>query len=77
MSIVNFGSVIPAYEQTRIFDRFYRADASRNRSIPGTGLGLAIVRSIARVHDGTVTADRRPGGGTVFRVTLPSLMILS
>jgi signal transduction histidine kinase len=57
----------------RVFDRFYRTDASRNRAVPGTGLGLAIVRSIARVHDGTVEALRRPEGGTTFRVTLPLL----
>ncbi len=57
----------------RVFDRFFRADASRNRAIPGTGLGLAIVRSIARVHDGHVAAHRPPGGGSAFTVTLPTL----
>jgi signal transduction histidine kinase len=57
----------------RVFDRFFRADASRNRSIPGTGLGLAIVRSIARIHDGRVEARRRPEGGTAFVVTFPTL----
>ena len=57
----------------RIFDRFFRADASRNRAIAGTGLGLAIVRSIARIHDGHVAARRRPGGGTAFVVTFPTL----
>jgi len=57
----------------RVFDRFYRADASRNRTIPGTGLGLAIVRSIARVHDGRVEVRRRTSGGTAFAVTLPTL----
>jgi two-component system OmpR family sensor kinase len=55
----------------RVFDRFYRTDKSRTRAVEGTGLGLAIVRSIARVHGGTVGASRRPGGGTLFRVTLP------
>lgn len=57
----------------RVFDRFYRADASRNRAIPGTGLGLAIVRSIARVHDGRVVAYRPEGGGSAFAVSLPTL----
>jgi signal transduction histidine kinase len=61
----------------RVFDRFYRADASRNRAVPGTGLGLAIVRSIARVHDGSVSAARRSAGGSIFRVTLPTLTSLS
>ncbi len=61
----------------RVFDRFYRADASRNRAIPGTGLGLAIVRSIVRVHDGRVSASRPQGGGTAFTVTLPTLTAAS
>ncbi|MBV9647889.1 MAG: HAMP domain-containing histidine kinase [Candidatus Eremiobacteraeota bacterium] len=57
----------------RIFDRFYRTDRSRSRAVEGTGLGLAIVRSIARVHEGTVQATRRAGGGTAFQVTLPRI----
>lgn len=57
----------------RVFDRFFRADASRNRAIPGTGLGLAIVRSIARIHDGRVEVRRRPEGGSAFVVTFPTL----
>jgi two-component system OmpR family sensor kinase len=57
----------------RLFDRFFRGDASHSRTIEGTGLGLAIVRSIARVHDGTVSATPRPEGGSVFTVTLPLL----
>ncbi len=61
----------------RVFDRFFRADASRNRAISGTGLGLAIVRSIVRVHDGRVSVQRRSGGGSVFIVALPTLTPLS
>jgi signal transduction histidine kinase len=61
----------------RVFDRFYRADKSRNRGIEGTGLGLAIVRSIARIHEGTVDAKRRPEGGSAFRVVLPTFTPLS
>jgi two-component system sensor histidine kinase ArlS len=57
----------------RVFDRVYRTDKSRNRSVPGTGLGLAIVRSIARVHDGSVEAAPNAEGGTVFRVIFPTL----
>jgi signal transduction histidine kinase len=59
----------------RLFDRFFRADASHSRSIEGTGLGLAIVRSIARVHGGTVKAAGRPEGGTAFTVELPLLAV--
>ncbi|MDQ2872654.1 MAG: HAMP domain-containing histidine kinase, partial [Candidatus Eremiobacteraeota bacterium] len=67
------GRGIAAEELPFVFDRFYRADKSRNRDVPGTGLGLAIVRSIARVHDGRVEAERAPGPGTgtVFRAHFP------
>ncbi|MBC5803532.1 MAG: HAMP domain-containing histidine kinase [Candidatus Eremiobacteraeota bacterium] len=73
IAVADTGSGIDEQSLGRIFDRFYRTDASRNRAIPGTGLGLEIVRSIARVHGGTVTAARRPGGGSEFRVSLPML----
>ncbi len=56
----------------RLFDRFFRSDASHSRVIEGTGLGLAIVRSIARIHGGQVSAAPRPGGGSVFHVVLPA-----
>jgi two-component system, OmpR family, sensor histidine kinase MprB len=52
-----------------IFDRFYRALASR--SAPGSGLGLAVVREIIVWHGGTVAAESAPGGGTVMRLSLP------
>lgn len=56
----------------RVFERFFRADASRGRSGGGgAGLGLAIVAATVAAHRGTVTAEPREGGGTVFRVQLP------
>ncbi|MDQ6931183.1 MAG: HAMP domain-containing histidine kinase [Candidatus Eremiobacteraeota bacterium] len=67
------GTGIDADEIPFIFERFYRTDKSRDRSVPGTGLGLAIVRSIARVHNGAVAAERLPAGGTCFRVTFPRI----
>lgn len=57
----------------RIFERFYRADRSRSRSVPGTGLGLAIVQSIARVHGGNVDVARTSAGGSLFSVRMPLL----
>ncbi len=54
----------------RIFDRFYRADASR-ADTDGTGLGLSIVRAVAVAHAGSVTAENREEGGARFRVRLP------
>lgn len=77
VSVLDTGPGIDDEALARVFDRFYRADMSRNRAVPGTGLGLAIVRSIARVHDGTVSAARRSGGGSVFRVSLPTFTALS
>ena len=58
-------------DAARVFERFFRADASRSRRHGGTGLGLSIVGSITRAHGGTVTAGAASGGGTVFTVRLP------
>lgn len=55
----------------RVFERFFRADASRSRRFGGAGLGLSIVASITKAHGGTVTAAPAPGGGTMFTVRLP------
>ena len=54
-----------------IFDRFFRADASRDRS--GTGLGLSIVQQIVAAHHGTIAVTSQPGKGTCFTITLPFL----
>jgi two-component system OmpR family sensor kinase len=55
----------------RVFERFYRTDASRARSSGGSGLGLSIVAAVVAAHGGTVSADRSPLGGARFRVRLP------
>ena len=55
----------------RLFERFYRVDASRSRKVGGTGLGLAIVKHIAQAHDGWVTVDSTLGQGSVFTLHLP------
>jgi len=58
-------------DATRVFERFYRADASRSRESGGVGLGLSIVAAVAEAHGGTASASSEPGVGTTFRVTLP------
>lgn len=70
VSVRNSGDTIPAEHLGRIFDRFYRVDASRARSSGGTGLGLAIVRSIMEAHQGRVFAksDAAAGATTFFLV---------
>jgi PAS domain S-box-containing protein len=54
----------------RIFDKFYRADAS-NTAAPGLGLGMALAKSIIEAHGGTIQAASRPGEGTAISFTLP------
>ncbi len=71
IDVADTGIGIESETAERLFDRFFRSDSSHSRVIEGTGLGLAIVRSIARIHGGTVRAAPRPGGGSVFHVTLP------
>jgi two-component system heavy metal sensor histidine kinase CusS len=63
LAVENFGEPIPAEHLGRIFDRFYRVDASRARLSGGTGLGLAIVRSIMEAHGGEVAAASDVAGG--------------
>ena len=59
-------------DAAHIFDRFYRADTSRNRaSGGGSGLGLSITKSIVEQHDGTVTVQTAPGEGSTFTISLP------
>ncbi|MFE8699750.1 sensor histidine kinase [Cytobacillus sp. FJAT-54145] len=55
----------------RIFDRFYRGDISRTRSVEGTGLGLSIVATIVKLHDGHISVRSKEKEGTTFVVQLP------
>ena len=71
VEVVDHGPGMSADEAARSFERFYRADASRNRAEGGTGLGLAIVSALVTGHGGTVTVDTAPGAGATFRVELP------
>ena len=68
------GPGIPDTDLARVFERFYRVEHSRARNPGGTGLGLAIVKHLIGLHDGTVEAAHRPGGGSVFTIVLPKRM---
>jgi signal transduction histidine kinase len=68
--ISNRGETIPPEERGRVFERFYRANKSRNRSIDGAGLGLSLAREIARAHGGTLELEDSADGQTVFCLTL-------
>lgn len=66
----NTGPAIPAADQEKIFDRFYRVDSSHNRETPGNGLGLAIAKNIVEMHKGKIAVQSEEGKGTEFTVTL-------
>ncbi|KGH56791.1 histidine kinase [Oenococcus oeni S25] len=71
MRIIDFGKGISANDKKHIFERFYRADASRSNSIPGSGLGLSIVKELAnRQHIKINVLDNYPRG-TIFELSLP------
>lgn len=65
------GDGIDPEDVPRIFERFYRLDASRNRDTGGSGLGLSIVKAIVESHHGKISVQPTPGGGATFRVDLP------
>jgi two-component system sensor histidine kinase KdpD len=69
LEVADQGPGIPAGDEERIFEKFYRAPHQQPRS--GTGLGLAICRGIVELHGGSIRAMNRPQGGASFRVELP------
>jgi len=71
IQVTDHGVGIPASEQSRIFEKFYRAPTPENKSIPGTGLGLTIVEHIAKAHGGRVEVQSAPGKGSTFSIYLP------
>ena len=71
LSVRDYGLGMSEEETARVFDRFWRADPSRTRTIGGTGLGLAISLEDAVAHGGMLDVWSQPGEGTVFRLTLP------
>ncbi len=62
------GIGIPASDQQRVFERFYRVDKSRSKATGGTGLGLAIVKHIVELHEARILLDSAPGVGTTIEV---------
>ena len=65
------GIGIPEAAQPRVFDRFYRVDKARTRTMGGAGLGLSIAQWIVEVHGGEINLASKPGQGSTFTVVLP------
>jgi two-component system, OmpR family, sensor kinase len=72
IEVVDHGEGIPKQLRDKVFERFYRADNSRNRDTGGTGLGLSIVKEIVTLHKGRIEVRETPGGGATFRIKLPT-----
>jgi two-component system, OmpR family, sensor kinase len=72
VEVRDHGPGVSAEQADRIFERFYRADSSRNRESGGSGLGLAIVAAILGAHGGRAAVTETSGGGLTVRVLLPA-----
>jgi signal transduction histidine kinase len=72
ISVTDHGLGIEPAEQSRIFERFYRAPVEENRNIQGAGLGLPLVAHIAAAHQGEVRVESSPGRGSTFTLRLPA-----
>jgi two-component system, OmpR family, phosphate regulon sensor histidine kinase PhoR len=70
LEVSDTGIGIPAADQERIFERFYRVDKDRSRAVGGTGLGLSIVKHLVQAYGGSISVESRLNRGSLFRVWL-------
>jgi signal transduction histidine kinase len=70
--VLDEGLGIPAAEQARIFEKFYRLDPQQTQGVGGSGLGLYICRELVERMDGRLTVESEPGRGSRFSVLLPT-----
>ncbi|RYZ38692.1 MAG: response regulator [Myxococcaceae bacterium] len=71
LSVRDTGTGIPEEAQPRLFQRFFRVEGARGRSIEGSGIGLSLVHELAKLHGGAVGVWSRPGEGSEFTVRIP------
>lgn len=71
VKVSDTGVGIAPEDQIHVFERFYKADKARDRSLGGNGLGLSLVKKIVELHGGRVTVESGIGRGSAFTVTLP------
>jgi signal transduction histidine kinase len=71
LEVEDHGIGIPAHEQAKIFEKFYRVGDPLVHNTKGSGLGLSLVRHIVQAHGGEVAVDSAPGRGSKFTITLP------
>ncbi len=71
IAVQDEGEGIPAREQEKIFERFYRSGSELRRKTPGVGIGLSIVKHIVEGHQGRVELESAPGNGSCFRIVIP------
>ena len=71
VSVADTGSGVPPADLPHIFERFYRADKSRNRATGGHGLGLTVSKGLIEAHGGTISVESEHGLGSRFTFTLP------
>ena len=71
VSVADRGRGVNDDERERIFQRFYQSDEPLYHSVPGLGMGLYIAREIVEGHGGEIHHEPRPGGGSIFRLTIP------
>lgn len=77
LSVRDRGPGIPADEQPRIFERFYRARMARDRNVRGSGIGLALVKHIVEAHGGRLSVTSVVGQGATFMVVLPAAPVMA
>jgi two-component system sensor histidine kinase KdpD len=71
VSVLDRGSGVPPEDLDRVFEPFYRPDATVRSGAQGAGLGLAVCRRLIEMQGGRIWAEARAGGGAAFRFTLP------